>query len=212
MNTSTYNNIRISENDNVYIKIKSGWFQKPISEEFKTEKYYIILNYFLLEAAPEGLSYKYKELKEKGWPNDVFRSSILFNHMFSNFLYKKSIFIVEKRDDFKQSLNKINFDKSFHNIREEGIAVQKKSNMNRINSVLYHIRNSFAHGRFQIYNFNNEVFYCLESGIIKKKANVFCLKSRMIIKEKTFLSWIELFNNPIKDDDEKVKKRKHKKK
>lgn len=211
MTTNTCSNIGISENDNVYIKIKSGWFQKPISEEFKTEKYYSILNYFLLEAAPEGLSYKHKELKENGWPNDVFRSSILYNHMFSNFLSKNSIFIDEKRDTFKQSLNKINFDKSFHNIREEGIVVQKKSNMNRINSVLYHIRNSFAHGRFQIYKFNNEIYYCLESGIIKKRANLFCLKSRMIIKEKTLLSWIELFNNPIKVDDENSKKRKHKK-
>ena len=91
-------------------------------------------------------------------------------------------------------------DKHFHNLREEKIVVHKKYNLNQIESIFYHIRNSFAHGRFQIYSYKDELYYVFESGIIKKSIDKIELKARMVIKEKTLLKWIEILNNPIDDN------------
>ena len=185
-----------NDNDELYIRIKFGWFQKVVPEQFKTQNYYTILNYYLLEAATADQSFKHLELQNIGWPKNVFKKSTLYNLMFLDFIDRNSIFIKEKKDDFKRALNELGFNKSFHKIRVEGIVVQKKNGMNRINSILYHIRNSLAHGRFQIYSYGNDVFYCFESGIIKRKVDLFSLKSRMIIKEQTLLSWINILSNP----------------
>ena len=67
---------------------------------------------------------------------------------------------------------------------EEKICVYKKDN--QLVSVFSHIRNSLAHGRFNIIDFNSETFFILEDSGTKNRVS-----ARMILKKSTLLKWIE---------------------
>ena len=62
-------------------------------------------------------------------------------------------------------------------------------------SILYGIRNSFAHGSFNIKTINNRKVYFLDA--CKEKKAKIDRKARIVLYEKTLLDWIKL----IKDGD-----------
>lgn len=70
------------------------------------------------------------------------------------------------------------------------------NNKNRnVLSILYSIRNSFAHGSFNIKTINNRKVYFLDA--CKEKKAKIDRKARIVLYEKTLLDWIKL----IKDGD-----------
>lgn len=62
-------------------------------------------------------------------------------------------------------------------------------------SILYSIRNSFAHGSFDIKTINNRKVYFLDA--YKESKTSINRKARIVLYEKTLLDWIKL----IKDGD-----------
>lgn len=54
-------------------------------------------------------------------------------------------------------------------------------------SVFYHIRNAFAHGRFDFRILNNEKYYIMEDAYKDLKVS-----ARMILKKQTLLNWIDI--------------------
>lgn len=70
------------------------------------------------------------------------------------------------------------------------------NNKNRnVFSILYSIRNSFAHGSFNIKTINNRKVYFLDA--CKESKTSINRKARIVLYEKTLLDWIKL----IKDGD-----------
>jgi len=192
----------IDNSKKIYVDVNPGWLTNSVKH--KNENYFKILDFYVVNAICGELSCKGKTASELGWGKQVWKKGILKNLIFETICSKEHfsdcIFIAKTNSDIRNGINNFSMDKHFHNLREEKIVVHKKYNLNQVESIFYHIRNSFAHGRFQIYSYKDELYYVFESGIIKKSIDKIELKARMVIKEKTLLKWIEILNNPIDDN------------
>lgn len=67
-----------------------------------------------------------------------------------------------------------------------------KGRYNEFLSICYHIRNSFAHGRLAMYDYENgkDIVFVLEDGV--KKNGEFQVRSRMVLKKSTLLKWMNI--------------------
>lgn len=57
--------------------------------------------------------------------------------------------------------------------------------------MMHHIRNSFAHGRFTVKKINKEFYIFMED--INTTQEKFFINARIILREKTLLEWINIF-------------------
>ncbi len=182
----------------IFVDLRQGWFCNPIGSEFINKKYYSILDFYVVHSIISSLTYKSSSLRERGWGKKVFIKHDLRNALFKKFK-KEQIAIVKTGIEFRNKLNQLNMNKGFHKYNDEYIVLWQHYNLNQIESIFYHIRNSLAHGRFQIYKRNNGIVYCFESGIKNNAKEMLELKARIILKESTLLEWIEIIKNPILD-------------
>jgi hypothetical protein len=83
----------------------------------------------------------------------------------------------------------------------EFIVFKENSELKKLKSIFYAIRNAFAHGSFSIVNNNQNTIYYLESAKDEK------IKSQIKLKESTLLDWIDLFNSTPDEIREKNKER-----
>lgn len=180
--------------------LNPGWLTNQIKN--KTSNYYNLLDFYVINTICDRLSCKGKNVFKIGWEKKICKKGTLRNKLLSVISDDSSIsehvFIAKTNAEIRRGFSKLNLDKQFHAVREEKIVAYKKYNLNQIESIFYHIRNSFAHGRFQVYTSKtNGTFYVFESGIIKKSIEKIDLKTRMVIKESILLKWIEIINNPF---------------
>lgn len=75
----------------------------------------------------------------------------------------------------------------------ELIAFKENADLGKAKSILYMIRNAFAHGSFSVENIDGQHIYCLES------AKDGSLKARMRLREETLLEWMKLVEMPVGD-------------
>ena len=77
---------------------------------------------------------------------------------------------------------------------------------NELMSIFRHLRNSFAHGRFNVIDSNGEQYFLFEdrSTRIDKKKNTYPISARMILRESTLLKWIEIIEGGKKDFQNKA--------
>lgn len=157
------------DSNKIYAEINSGWLANDVN--FKNENYYKFLDFFVVSSICKELSCKGKDVKRLGWEKDVWKKGNLKNDLLNVICDNKPlsdyVYVAKRNYDIRTGINKFNLDKHFHNKREEKIVVHKKYNLNQIESIFYHIRNSFAHGRFQNYSYNKELFYIFESGSLE---------------------------------------------
>ena len=90
--------------------------------------------------------------------------------------------------------------------RERICVVDNKKN--QFMSVFYHIRDSFAHGRFYVQDCNGIKVLVMEDVAISKGAQK-PVTARMIIRKETLLKWIDLIKGGEKEyskiEDKSVK-------
>lgn len=75
----------------------------------------------------------------------------------------------------------------------ELIAFKEISGLGKTKSILYMIRNAFAHGSFSVENVDGQHIYCLEA------AKDGSLRARMRLREETLLEWMKLIEMPVGD-------------
>ena len=88
----------------------------------------------------------------------------------------------------KDSLNEVNLQKNFpSDLETERGCFYKKSKQNQLECIFYHIRNCFAHGRFNISENNEDWTFVMEDWGRNNRVS-----ARMILKKSTLLKWIEI--------------------
>lgn len=191
----------IDDSEKILCNLKPGWVARPVKN--KTQNYYKILDFYIVNSICDSISCKGKTIREIGWDKDVWKKGFLRKEVLGLICDENSLgehfFSAKTNAEIRKGINKLNLNKNFHMLREERIVIYKKYNLTQIESIFYHIRNALAHGRFQIYtNETDETYYVFESGIIKKSIEKIDLKARMILKESTLLKWIDIINKPVK--------------
>lgn len=178
---------------NIQTSINAGWVNKPLPSEKLDNDYWAIYNFYVLYTPCEGPSYKWIPITRYGWSKKVWSQPALKDNLYAIADLKKgsTLCFAKKLEDIRDACRITIMGEGFHKDREiEKIAVYK-GNDNEVLCIFRHIRNSFAHGRFMIYENNNkETVYVIEDGI--KKNGKLQVRARMILKKSTLLQWIEI--------------------
>ena len=104
-------------------------------------------------------------------------------------LQKKSTYIcLEASDDFQLAFDSLMKNNTFQDNLFELMIFRKRNDMSDTEAIYYAIRNSFAHGSFEVIEKNNKRVYLLES--VKNGQ----IMARMRLNETTLINYIELSN------------------
>ena len=188
------------ENGYEIAPINPGWIHKKKDGKYLDKAFIRIFMFFVvntpcIESSSSGIA-----LKEYGWGKDLWRKSDLKNALFNVAgLVRGDTFVVAKKTDgMKKACEKGRTKKGFHGDRSKEKVVIYKSKDNEFLSICNHIRNSFAHGRFSIFDgVNGDVIFVMEDGV--KRNGKFQVRSRMILKKSTLTKWIDILEK--KDGD-----------
>ena len=143
-----------------------------------------ILDFYLFDCLVPKVSNRGYSLEKYNWTNTakLERKMKKLSHISEN-----NWKVVKNNDDF---------DNYKDLLASENKCCLFTNNKNRnVLSILYGIRNSFAHGSFNIKTINNRKVYFLDA--CKEKKAKIDRKARIVLYEKTLLDWIKL----IKDGD-----------
>ena len=181
------------ENGYEIAPINPGWIHKKKEEKYLDTEFIRIFMFFVVntpcvESSSSGIS-----LKEYGWGKDLWRKNTLKNSLFSVAgLVRDDTFVVAKKTDgMKKACEKGRTKTGFHGDRSKEKVVIYKSKDNEFLSICNHIRNSFAHGRFSIFDgVNGDAVFVMEDGV--KRNGKFQVRSRMILKKSTLIKWIDI--------------------
>ena len=185
--------------ENCVIANNDEWLQTPSPFDVIDEDMKIIIIFFVFHIPVEGVSARGKSLKEYGWgkkskTNDfkeLKRRLIEFGEM------NEKYFVCEDNfEKLKSALTKnqlIDFPKDIENQK----VVFKKDKSSMIDSLIFHIRNAFAHGRVALYK--NGQYIVMED--INPKSKV--ISARMILKKETLMKWIYIIRKgPLAEENE----------
>ena len=170
-----------------------GWIKKIIPDEYVDEGLQRIILFFVINTPCVELSSSGIPISTYGWNKDVWKNDRLKKALFkvANLERGKSFVVAKRTNEMKQACKLVQMDKRFHDSREKEKIVIFKNKKNEFLSLCSHIRNSLAHGRLAMYRGNDDdIIFVLEDGI--KKDGCFEIRSRMILKKSTLLSWIDL--------------------
>lgn len=182
-------------NDNGYeiSPINPGWIHKNENAKHYDTEFIRIFLFFVVNTPCVELSSRGKDLKEYGWSKDLWRKNYLKDSLFDVAgLVRDDTFVVAKKtDEMKKACEKGIAKKGFHVDRSKEKVVIYKSKDNEFLSICHHIRNSFAHGRFSIFDeANGDEVFVMEDGI--KHNGKFQVRSRMILKKTTLIKWLDI--------------------
>ena len=106
--------------------------------------------------------------------------------------------------DMKDTCQKVDLAGKFQEHRDvERIAIYKPSNYPEFMAVFYHIRNALAHGRLAMYKHGEGIVFILEDGV--KRGDRFQVRSRMVLKKRTLLKWIDIIESGPQTQNESDK-------
>lgn len=176
---------KINEDNYIHADTPAKWIKNSIDENLKDEGFRKILDFFVIFTPCKELSERAKSLEDvHGWNN-----TYTLKKAMRIAPQKESIFAFgEKWEEMKDVLIETQLVSNFplDNENERG-CFYKKSNQNQLECIFYHIRNCFAHGRFDIIKKKDDWIICMEDFGQKHR-----LSARMILKKSTLLKWIEI--------------------
>lgn len=159
---------------------------------FSNENTKKIWSFYVLETPVIGLSARSKDLKAHGW-NKPWNKNYYLNKQLkektTNIKLMSSTNTYNKMDETLEKVKLLEDFPSDLGYERIGIYNNKK---NQFISTFYHIRNSLAHGRFDVIPISDEKdrVYIFEDAI--KEKDKFKISARMILHEDTLISWINL--------------------
>ena len=185
------------------VQKEATWLQPISNEILKSENFNRIVKFFVLESIVEGTSARGKSLiKDYQWSNPWAKPYYLNrqlkqlstdrNLLFSASIYEqKKVKISKKLETMDEALDKANL-KLFPETSFERICIYN-SKKNQIISTFAHIRNSFAHCRFNILEDGENIVYCFEDVDPNKDSQgKVKVSGRIVLFESTLLKWIDL--------------------
>lgn len=175
--------------------LNPGWIKRKVPDAYADDGLKRIVLFYVINTPCSDLSSSSIPMTEYGWGKDVWKNDKLKNQLLkvAKLERKKTFVAVKRTDEMKAACKSIKMPKGFQKDRsQEKIVFYKPSRYSEFLAVFYHIRNSLAHGRLAMYPIDGEkdIMFVLEDGI--KKNGAFQVRSRMILKKSTLLSWIDL--------------------
>lgn len=178
----------------VYSPLYPEWINE---EEIEYDNDFLeIIKFFLLHSICEGQSWKHESLHETymwkayPWNPQAYLKNKIFNAIWGNQTPK--LYMAEKREKYKAKIQGHSLDADFYtnvHMQRAGYVKTKtgKGNDNLIMSLLYHIRNGFAHGRYgSVQIDDNDYMIFLEDG--KEKNGQFEVTARIALKKSSLLA------------------------
>lgn len=172
--------------------LRPGWVKNKDDFEI-TEGFKKIIRFYLLGTPCSHTSASSESMKDRGWPQNVWKKLALKNYLLEVANLEKGFNygVVRKVDDIAVSKSKILMNKGF----------QKRRNINRVLlyndgkygdmlQLFYYIRCAIAHGRFERYNESEKAVYVMEA--VMKKGEKYFLRARIILFEEILLEWIDI--------------------
>lgn len=190
---------KISKKNSGYeiTNLNPGWIKTVVPKDFNEIKLNRIIWFYVIHTICTDLSANGISINKYGWDKKVWIKEKLKKSLYSigNLEKNRNLYKAKNQQDMKNVCEICNLKRNFCKIRdEERIAFATVKKYNEILSIFYHIRNALAHGRIAIMkNSNKEIVYFLEDG--KKKDGKFIVTARMVLKEKTLISWIDIIEN-----------------
>ncbi len=168
-----------------FMKIVNGLvFECPSSIMKKTKN---------KETFPDGKKYRYcyipvsaRKVSFRERDIESYLLTVILNQIKKPFQKNKAYYNLDNTDDVEANTKRIIEDSTLGDELFELMIFQKRSDMSDCEAIFYYIRNSFAHGSFEIVRKNNTYTYILESS----KDGM--IKAQMRLKEETLLKYIEL--------------------
>lgn len=187
-------------NDFVYAEKNEEWLCEPSPfNEFDNDWKSLIIFYVFHVPVPD-LSVRAKSLESFGWgskskTNDfkTLKSRLIKYGNMTKTSFACETSWAKLKESFKDN-NLLNFP---IDLTSERVAY-RKTKAGENDSLLAHIRNSFAHGRLAFYNIGGETYIAMEDVDNSKHVS-----ARMILSKKTLCRWkIIIESGPFKTDDE----------
>ena len=174
--------------------INPGWIKKRVPDSYADNDLRDLIMFYVINTPCTDLSSSSIGLCEYGWSKDIWKNEKLKKILFHVAgIERDSSFVVAcKADRMKDACEKALLKKNFHKNRNQERIVIFKGRYNEFLSICYHIRNSFAHGRLAMYDYENgkDIVFALEDGV--KKNGEFQVRSRMVLKKSTLLKWMNI--------------------
>lgn len=182
---------------------KPAWLEDLPSDLLSNENFQKIYYFFVVNSIVKDVSARGKDLSaDYGW-NNPWSKPIYLNKQLKakmsheNILFSAQVFEQakggkKKAETMDEALEKADL-KTFPQYENEKICIYNNKK-NQIISTLAHIRNSFAHCRFNVVDYNGNRVYCFEDVEPNNKDTKVKVTARMVIFENTLLEWISLIS------------------
>lgn len=182
----------------------STWLKSEENESLYDTKFYKIIKFYLLHSPCKDRSYTPILLENFGWVNPW--HSVRFKeliHKTANFS-DDNFFYATKQEDFNIIWSHSGFQNDFYNIHgKEFVVFCHAGESNQYLDLLHHIRNSLAHGRYKLKEFDNKRYLYMEDVAPQDKG--FRVTARMILTFHTLIEWIKIFKAENKQAKELIK-------
>ncbi len=176
----------------VYVNRSEAWIQWIAPERLADEDFFRIISFFVFHSPCIELSSMCRSLEEYGW-RTPWRKPFYLNKQLKRAAQNPYLlFSAKNYNTLESALEKAKFKDNFpSDFETEGICIYDNMN-NQFLSVFYHLRNAFAHGRFNMVDVDADCIFILEDMIHEKKHNRYKLSARMILRKSTLIKWIDL--------------------
>ena len=189
---------------NFFVDNKPTWVKREKDDFCKRENYRKIIDFYLLNTPVTSLSSRSVSLCERGWVTPWRKPFYLNRQLKQSSSNYKLLFSAATYNAVEEALTKADLKDDFpSNIEYERVCIYDNQK-NQFMSLFYHLRNSLAHGRFNIELLDEDNYsYIFED--VAGKGNRVKVSARMIIREDTLLKWIKIITdgetNYIKQDE-----------
>lgn len=182
----------MKKENNFYPADKTPPWKDPLNQEILDSKDFQKIFFFFTVFTPcPGLSSREKTVESYGWSNP-WKHPFFLNKQLQQVTKNKKLVYVAESYNLLEILQESGLEKDFpNNLNSEKICIYDTKS-NHYLSIFYHIRNSFAHGRFNIAFYNDEQVFIFEDVVKKEKAQIIKLSARMILRKSTLLRWIQI--------------------
>ena len=198
---------KIDENKLEWGELRPAWITS-LADSDCAETIRPIVDFFVVETPCKGVSTRGIALSEYGWlkdnpPKGGYHERRLFES--AGFKVDQTFFTGLKREDMKEVFSRSGMSKSFaYEIVGNRAAMLVSGNT--VICLLRTIRNSLAHCRFEVMNKDSCVYFVLENGVAS--VDRFDVRSRIALKAKTLLQWIEIIKTEADKEIEEEQARK----
>ena len=186
------------------INEKLPWKDTFDKETLKDKDFQKIFFFFTIYTPCTVLSCRGKSLESYGWESPWEEPYFLDKQLSS--LTELEIYPAKKLSNLENELVKANLHKKFPlKPQKEVICIytetERLKGENIFLHIFYHLRNAFAHGRFNVTECNGEQLFFFEdrSPRLDKEKNTYPISARMILRKSTLLKWIEIIEGGKKN-------------